>query len=65
MSNYNYARIYNDGDKGNVIRKFDVTSYYDAKQILKDIIEFNKLDKEEFIKLFMETIKENFDDRSN
>lgn len=65
MSNYNYARIYNDGDKGNVIRKFDVTSYYNTKQILKDIIEFNKLDKEEFIKLFMEIIKENFDDRSN
>jgi hypothetical protein len=62
---YNYARIYNDGNKGNVVRKFDITSYHNTKQILKDIIEFNNLDKEEFIKLFMETIKENFDDRSN
>ena len=61
---YNYARIfYNENDYS--VDKFNITSYHNTKQILKDIIEFNKLDKEEFIKLFMETIKENFDDRSN
>lgn len=58
MSNYNYARIYNDGNKGNVVRKFDITSYYDAKQILKDIIEFNKLDKEEFNRICKEVCNE-------
>lgn len=61
---YNYARIfYNENDYS--VDKFDITSYPNTKQILKDIIEFNKLDKEEFIKLSMEIIKVNFNGRSN
>lgn len=61
---YNYARIfYNENDYS--VDKFDITSYPNTKKILKDIIEFNKLDKEEFIKLSMEIIKENFNGRSN
>ena len=55
---YNYARIYNDDNKGVITRRFDITSHYDSKQILKDIIKFNKLDKEEFMSLCKEVCEE-------
>ena len=50
---YNYARIfYNENDY--FVDKFDISSYHNTKQILKDIIEFNKLDKEEFNRICKE-----------